>query len=268
MTERQDGLERLRRWHDEQRGVPPAVGRFGARLTALALGSTTLHLPVTDELLLPGGVPTDALAALLADMSLSSSVVASLPDLRGVATAVLAIDHLGLPPVTGALLATGMAAPYRDGAPSHCTGTVRSQDGTVVATASGWFLASPAPPGERERTGLVLEPAAPSLLALLDVSGGNQFRLHVREALSNALGTLHGGVGALAAALAAGACVPAGMRPVSSRFTFLRPSPRHGSVTVTGRSVRQGRRTAVAEAELSADDGTVVLTASLLAAHC
>jgi len=94
-----DGVERLRRWGDEQRGVPPAVGRVGAALEAVRTGTTTVALPLTAELLMPGGAVTGSVTSLLADIGLTTSVVSSLPDLRGVTTISMTVDHHAAPPV-------------------------------------------------------------------------------------------------------------------------------------------------------------------------
>src|SRR5687767_5458543 len=112
VAEREDGVERLRRWTDEQRGVPPAFGRMRASFDAVEQGSTTVRLPLEPELLLPDGAASGAVTAMLTDFGLASSVISSLPDLRGVTTVALTVDHLALPPTSGALVATCMAAPY------------------------------------------------------------------------------------------------------------------------------------------------------------
>ena len=115
-----DGLERLRRWRDEDRGVPPAFGRLGARLEQAAACTTSVRLPLTPELLLPDGRPSGAVTSLLADFALTTSVIASLPDLRGVTTISMAVDHHGLPPTTGAMTSTCTASPY-DGEAGSCS---------------------------------------------------------------------------------------------------------------------------------------------------
>ncbi len=261
----EDGQERLRRWQTEGRGVPAAFSRLGARFDDVRAGSTTVRLPLTRELLLAGR-PTGAVTAMLADFGLTTSVVASLPDLRGVTTVSMTVDHLALPPTSGALVARCQAAPYVDGGPQHCRGELRSEDGRVVASVSGWFLPTEAPPGDAQRIVESNEPAADSLDGLLGVAPGADFSLHARDALSNALGTLHGGIGALAASLAAQAVLVDGMRPLTSAFTYLRPTPRDGTVQVTGTLERQGRRTGTASAQVRAPDGKVVLRAAVVAA--
>ena len=265
-----DGLERLRRWRDEQRGVPPAFGRLGAHLETTSLCSTAVRLPLRDELRLPDGAPSGAVTSLLADFGLTTSVISSLPDLRGVTTVSMTVDHLALPPATGSLVSRCTAQPYDGGRPQHASGTLHDESGRKVAAVSGWFLAAPAEPVSVERVGLPEEPPADHLLALLQGDGGSSFSLHVRDALSNALGTLHGGIGALATHLAADAALQAGatapLRPLTSTFAYLRPTPRDGSVTVSSSVVRQGRRTGAASASLLGPDGRLVLAASLVAA--
>jgi len=261
-----DGVERLRRWRDEARGVPPAVGRVGARLVSVAAGTTTLRLPLVPELLLPGATPTGAVTALLADMGLTTSVIASLPDLRGVTTISMTVDHHAAPPCTGALVSHCAADSYVEGHPQHASGQLHDEDDQLVATVSGWFLAAPADAVAVDRVGLVLEPAANDLHALLRIGGGSAFDLVARDALSNALGSLHGGIGAMAAHLAAAAALDPGATPLTSTYAYLRPTPRDGSVRVTGRAVRQGRRTALATSDITSSDGRQLVTATLVAA--
>lgn len=262
----EDGVERLRRWSDEARGVPPAVGRVGARLLSVSPGATTVRLPLVAELLLPDGSPTGAVTSLLADMGLTTSVISSLPDLRGVTTIAMTVDHHGLPPVDGALVSTCTASPYVDGRPQHASGELHDEAGRLVATVSGWFLATPAEAVAAERVGLVLEPPAAHLLDLLRVEPGPSFELVARDALSNAISSLHGGIGALAAQLAAAAAIDPRAVPLTSSFSYLRPTPRHGAVQVTGEAVRQGRRTAAATSALTGPDGRALVTSTLVAA--
>ena len=268
-----DGLERLRRWRDEDRGVPPAFGRLGARLEEASRCATAVRLPLSEELLLPGGRASGAVTSLLADFALTTCVIASLPDLRGVTTVSMTVDHLALPPQSGSLVSRCTAQPYADGRPQHAAGALFDDTGSQVAAVSGWFLAAPAEALSADRVGLVEEPPADSLLDLLQVDAGPSFSLHARDALSNALGTLHGGVGALASQLAAeavlapevgGAEGAEALRPLTAAFAYLRPTPRNGSVTVTGSAVRRGRRTGASTASLVGPDGRLVLQASLV----
>lgn len=258
------GLERLRRWREQDRGVPPAFGRLGARLEDTGPCTTAVRLPLTPELLLPGGRPTGAVTSLLADFALTTSVIASLPDLRGVTTVSLTVSHLGLPPAAGSLVSRATAVAYDGGRPQHAAGALFDDTGRQVAAVSGWFLPAPAEPASAERVGLVREPAASHLLDLLGVPAGPSFELSARDALSNALGTLHGGIGALAAQLAAEAALDGDLRPLTSAFTYLRPTPRDGTVTVEGAVVRAGRRTGAASATVCGPDGRPVLTAGLV----
>lgn len=258
-------MERLRRWRDHDRGVPPAVGRVAARLLSVAPGSTVVRLPLTRELLLADGRSTEAVSALLGDVGLTTSVISSLPDLRGVTTVSMTVDHHAPPPRDGALVATCTAGAYADGRPQHAAGTLRDEDGALVATVSGWFLAAPADAVAADRVGLVQEPPAAHLRGLLAVDDGPHFDLVARDALSNALGSLHGGIGALAAHLAAAAALdPAAA--LTSTFVFLRPTPRDGTVRVGGERVRQGRRTGTATAALTDADGRLLVTATLVTA--
>jgi acyl-coenzyme A thioesterase PaaI-like protein len=259
----EDGIERLRRWTDEQRGVPPAFGRMRCSLQHVAPGSTTVRLPLEPELLLPSGAPSAAVTAMLADFGLASCVIASLPDLRGVATVAFTVDHLALPPTAGALLVTCTAASYDEGRPQHARGEVRSCAGELVAVVSGWLMPTPAEASGAQRVGLVEEPPAEDLLDLLGVPAGQAFSLTARDALSNAIGSLHGGIGALACSLAAEAALP-GLRPLTTSIAFLRPTPREGSVDVTAGAVRQGRRTGAAVAEVTDAEGRLLVSARVV----
>ena len=259
-----DGLERLRRWRDEDRGVPPAFGRLGARLEDAGPCTTAVRLPLTPELLLPDGRPSGAVTSLLADFALTTSVIASLPDLRGVTTVSLTVDHLALPPTSGSLVSRCTSTAYADGRPQHAAGALHDDREQQVAAVSGWFLAAPAEAASAERVGLAAEPVAAHLLELLGVPPGPRFELAARDALSNALGTLHGGIGALAAQLAAQAALDSDLRPLVSTFAYLRPTPRDGTVTVEGAVVRSGRRTGAASSTVTGPDGRTVLTAGLV----
>jgi uncharacterized protein (TIGR00369 family) len=260
----EDGLERLRRWTDEHRGVPPAFGRMRCSFDGVAACTTAVRLPLVPELLLPDGSPTGAVTAMLADFGLASSVIASLPDLRGVTTVSFTVEHLAPPPADGALVATCTATPYDGGRPQHSRGEVRDDGGRLVAHVAGWLMPTPAEPSGVERRGLVEEPPSAHLLDLLGVDDPAGFALVARDALSNAIGSLHGGVGALACSLAAQAVLP-GLRPLTSSFAFLRPTPREGSVTVTGTVVRQGRRTGAATAQVVDGQDRLLVSARLVA---
>lgn len=263
MSGRDDGVERLRRWTDEARGVPPAFGRLRASFDAVVPARTTVRVPLTGELLLPDGRSTSGITALVADFGLTTSVISSLPDLRGVTTISMTVDHLGPPPRAGFLIATCRTAGYEDGRPQHASGTLHDDSGELVAQVSGWFLPTPAEAVSAERIGPVEEPAAGDLLDLLQIPAGPEFRLVTRDALSNAIGSLHGGIGALVCSLAAEAALPE-LRPLTSTFAYLRPTPRNGSVTARGSAVRQGRRTGAAEADLLGEDGRVLLSARVV----
>ena len=263
MPAREDGVERLRRWTDEQRGVPPAFGRMRCSFDDVRVGATTVRLPLAEELRLPDGQPTTAVTAMLADFGLASCVISSLPDLRGVATISLAVDHLALPPTSGALVVSCTTTPYDEGRPQSARGTVRDDTGRLVAQVSGWLMPTPAEPEGVERVGLVEEPPAEHLLDLLRVPAAPGFELVARDALSNAIGSLHGGIGFLACTLAAEAALPE-MRPLTMSIAFLRPTPREGSVTVRADVVRQGRRTGAADATVTDADGRLLVSGRLV----
>ena len=260
-----DGVERLRRWSQEQRGVPPAVGRLGALVRTVARGTTTVQLPLTGELLLPDGSTTAAVTARLADIGLTTSVVSSLPDLRGVTTISMSVDHHRAPPASGHLVSTCTADPYADAGPQHARGLLHDDRGALVASVSGWFLATPADQVAVDRVGPVREPLARHLLDLLQIGAGPHVELVARDALSNAIGSLHGGIGALAAQLVGETALEPGLATLTSSFVYLRPTPRDGAVRITGTVVRQGRRTGLASAVITDGDGRALVTATLVA---
>jgi hypothetical protein len=70
-----------------------------------------------------------------------------------------------------------------------------------VAVVSGWLMPTPAEASGAQRVGLVSEPPAAHLLDLLGSACAPAFSLTARDALSNAIGSLHGGIGALACSL-------------------------------------------------------------------
>ena len=260
----EDGIERLRRWTDEQRGVPPAFGRVRAALDDVRPGTTVVRLPLHPELLLPDRSPTAAVAAMLADFGLASSVISTLPDLRGVATISLTVDHLALPPPTGALVATCTASPYDGGRPQHASGQICDDTGRIVARLSGWLMPTPAEASGVDRVGVPEEPAAADVADLLRVPYAPSFALPARDALSNAIGSLHGGTVALACSVAAQAALEQG-RALTTSLAFLRPTPREGSVTVSAQVVRQGRRTAVVDVSVLDDEDRLLVTGRVVA---
>ena len=263
VTAREDGVERLRRWTEEHRGVPPAFGRMRCSFDAVTPGEVTVRLPLADELLLPDGSPTGAVTAMLADFGLAACVISTLPDLRGVTTVSLTVDHLALPPRSGALVVACRATPYDGGGLQSARAEVRDHVGSLVAHVSGWLMPTPAEPSGMERVGLVEEPRAADAADLLQVPFAPRFELVARDALSNAIGSLHGGIGALACSLAVQAAVPT-MRPLTTSLAFLRPTPKEGAVSVAADVVRQGRRTGAVDAAVRDDDGRLLVTARVV----
>jgi uncharacterized protein (TIGR00369 family) len=264
-----DGVARLLRWRDEQRGVPPAVGRMRAHFDAVAAGTTTVRLPLHPELLLPGGAPATGVQSLVADIGLTTAVVASLPHALAVTTVSMTVDHLAPTPRTGSLIAVCTAAAYQDGRPQHAHGVVSDGLGQQVAAVSGWFLPAVVQAHAAERVGLVSEPPSAhlhDLLGLTDLEVTGSFGFVAREALSNIAGTLHGGVGALACDTAAQAAFAPEGRLLTSAFSYLRPTPRGGAVSVRADVVRRGRRTATAQSAVVGADGRLALQATVVAA--
>lgn len=263
-----DGVGRLLRWRDEQLGVPPAVGRVRAHLDEVAPATTTVRLPLHPELLLPGGTPSAGVASLVADIGLTTSVVAALPHALAVTTISMTVDHVGPVPASGSLVAVCRAGAYADGRPQHASGEVRDGTGAPVAVVSGWFLPAVVQVTGTERVGLAQEAPATDLRAMLglDPTEPGRFGLVAREALGNATGTLHGGIGALSCDLAAQDVFGADAQLLTSAFSYLRPTPRGGAVDVTARVLRRGRRTATALCTVVGGDGRLALQATVVGA--
>jgi uncharacterized protein (TIGR00369 family) len=264
-----DGVDRLLRWRDELRGVPPAVGRVRATFDAVERSTTTVRMPLHPELLLPGGRASAAAASLLADIGLTTSVVASLPHALAVTTVSMTVDHLAPAATAGELVATCRSSDYDGGRPQHAVGEVHDEQGRQVAAVSGWFLPSVVQAHASARVGLVEEPPGRDLLDVLQAveQPDGALRLVAREALSNVAGMLHGGVGALACEVAAERALGPGARLLSASFGYLRPAPRGGAVTVRADVVRRGRRTGTAHASLVGGDGRPALSATVVTAH-
>ena len=264
-----DGVARLLRWRDEQRGVPPAVGRLRAHFDVVEPGTTTVRLPLHPELLLPDGATDAGVQSLVADIGLTKAVVASLPHALAVTTISMTVDHLAPTPATGSLVAVSTASPYADGRPQHATGAVVDGAGRQVAAVSGWFLPAVVQAHAAERVGLVHEPPSAhlhDLLGLAEPGPGGAAALVAREALSNIAGTLHGGVGALACDTAVQAVLAPEGRLLTSAFSYLRPTPRGGEVAVRADVLRRGRRTATAQCTVVGADGRLALQATVVAA--
>ena len=263
------GVERLQRWQDEG-AMPPAVGRLGIAIERAEPNLTVTRMPVTAELLLPDGTASAALPAMVADVGMATSVVASLPEPRAVTTISMTIDHLAPPPASGSLVATCRARDFAGGEPQHAAGEVRDEEGRLVAAVSGWFL-----PGELERPGtrppLPRERSAGDLTALLGVDASALtadrvgFPLAVRDALANSGGVLHGGIGAIGCVLAAEAALGPGTVLLTSSYAYLRPAPGRAVMGVSAEVLRRGRRTASAQALLTAPDGRTALRVDITA---
>lgn len=241
------------------------------QLVSAELARTTVRMPLDRELLLPGGRPSAAVGPMLADVGLTTSVVASLPSGQAVTTISMTVDHLAPVPAEGALVATCRAQPYAGDAAQHAAGELRDETGRLVAAVSGWFLPVGLPHEGAARLGLTSEPTATDLLAVLGVELQEQqdalsFVLHARDALGNVSGSLHGGVGALTSSLAAEAALGPGARLLTSTYAYLRPIARDTDVAVSARVLRRGRRTASVEAVLTPGDGREALRAAVVAA--
>lgn len=265
-----DGVGRLLRWRDDRLGVPPTVARLGVALLDVVPGSTTVRLDLGPEVQPRGGRPGGAVAALLADVGLTTSVVATLPAPQTVTTIGMTVDHLAPTAAGGTLTCVCRAQPYAGGGPQHCAGEVRDGD-RLVAEVSGWFLPSGVP-GELGGTDRPPELPARDLDDLLRLTvastddGALVLHLHPRPSLTNMAGTLHGGVGALACSYAAQVLLGEGARLLTSSYSYLRPTPPGEQVELRASLVRRGRRTATVAVELGPAGGRTALRATVDAA--
>jgi acyl-coenzyme A thioesterase PaaI-like protein len=209
--------------------VPPAFGRLGARLEHVAPCTTAVRLPLAPELLLPDGRPSGAVTALLADFALTTSVIASLPDLRGVTTVALTVEHLALPPTTGSLVSRCTSTAYGDGRPQHAAGALHDDTGRPLAAVSGWFLAAPAEAASAQRIGLPSEPAAAHLRDLPRRPGRTALRAVGTARPEQRAGDPARRHRRARRAARRRAALGSDLRPLTSTFAFLRPTPRDGT---------------------------------------
>jgi acyl-coenzyme A thioesterase PaaI-like protein len=275
---------------------------FDVEVDVRDTGEVVAQLDIDDRLVAGHGLAAAGLVAMLADCILGTD--AALRARSRIATAVLTVDLVGSPPETGLLRAVsgdhGRRAGYL-----HTTAGIRDATDSEVARVSGWFAARGGPPvpsspvavpsspaalpvEPEDRPAQVARPAggdrAPSGADLTATRLGRTLGLgsftrgpdgtvafelpHVGR-LSNSGGTLHGGVAALMASVAALATLGDAVRPevLSMTCHYLRGAGGDGRrVRVTGRSIRRGRTSAVVQGDVLASDGrpamhTVVTTA-------
>jgi len=286
---------------DVPRPQPPVWEIFDVEVDLRSTGQVVAQLAIDDRLTVGHGLASAGLVAMLADCILGTD--AALRARARIATAVLTVDLVGSPPETGLLRAVSGDSGRRAGY-LHTTAGIRDAADVEVARVNGWFAArggppvpsssvvipSSAPPSPAAReTAKVAPPAAaapaasgPDLtgtplgrtLGLDSFTHGPggivAFELPHVGRLSNSGGTLHGGVAALMASIAALATLGDDVRPevLSMTCHYLRGAGGDGRpVRVTGRQIRRGRTSAVVQGDVLASDGRpamhTVVTAAL-----
>jgi uncharacterized protein (TIGR00369 family) len=226
-----------------------------------------------------GGTTATALAALLCDSATGSAVALLEPD-RMISTVVLNVETIAPPPRSGLLRALARTAGRR-GDFVFATSSVRAADGTEFAHATSWWAVrgprpqAPPPPtvsAVPHPGTAVPDPAGSAVARYLGLGkftradGEVSFDLTEIGALRNRSGTLHGGVGALLAQLAAVHAVDDGTRVpevLSMTCAYLRAAAGSGPVRISGSRIRRGRTTAVADATVAAPDGRPAMRATV-----
>ncbi len=262
----------------------PAVGRLGLRNRRSAEGVhvTIDHDGRWDSPLAPVG---PGLAALVCD-SATGIAVSLLDEHARISTALLTVDLLGPIPARGEIEAVarvetdGEIPPVGDGDFVATTAVLRDGRGQEFGRAIGWWarrppLASGHSYGALPIPAVVPLPAASTddpLRESLGLSGLERgpdtiaFRLDEVGNLINRLATLHGGVGALLAQVAAVAAVDAVPPPrvLSMSCHYHRAAGVDGGpVIVRGEVTRRGRTTAVATGTIDTPDGRPALVTTV-----
>lgn len=229
--------------------------------------SMSLH----DELRLPDGRAADAVVGMLADVGLATAALTRLPADVVATTLSTTIDHVGTAPSTGELVAVCQAESYAGGPLLHAVGTVCGDDGRVLARISGWLVLTATQVPVAPAHELSTEWRGQHLLDLLEAQLLEQgpdrvvLRFAAREQLSNLVGTLHGGVGAMACEAAAQMCLGTHGHLLTSTLAYLRPVPETATVTVVAEVLRRGRRTALVRSRLTDAAGVPALEATVVA---
>jgi acyl-coenzyme A thioesterase PaaI-like protein len=287
---------------DIPRPRPPVWDVFDVEVDLRDTGQVVAQLGIDDRLVAGNGLASAGLVAMLADSILGTD--AALRARAGIATAVLTVDLVGSPPETGLLRAVSGESGRRAGY-LHTTAAIRDAGDIEVARVTGWFAARGGPPVPPSSVAVPSSPAvlpaepedrpvhvappadgaptpgaadlpATPLWRTLGLGsftsgpgGAVAFELPHVGRLSNSGGTLHGGVAALMASVAALATLGDAVRPdvLSMTCHYLRGAGGDGRpVRVTGRQIRRGRTSAVVQGDVLAADGrpamhTVVTTA-------
>ncbi|MCW2620977.1 MAG: hypothetical protein JWL64_579 [Frankiales bacterium] len=231
---------------------------------------TSMTLPVTS--VMPDGRVSLAPSLVLADVAVAVAVITSRPEQMAISTISLSVEHLAAPVPGRRLVAISRATPATPGHPQHSGGEIRDETGLRIATMSAWFLVRPELPGVVPDPPRALVPVPPAdLVALLGATSvqwdesGASYGLLVTFELANAAFSLHGGVGAMAALVAAELCVGPEMTVLSSALQLLRAVTVGTEAKVAATVVRRGRRTALIDLKVLLPDGKPALTGHVVA---
>lgn len=285
--------EHFAAWIDGRAERLPVWRTFGMQAVAIDDHGATIRLPLEPFHLDAAGRLPAGIVAVLADSAVGCSLAASMersdsaqPSVTVTLTLEPTVEQL---PTRGHLECTGRLIARHD---PHVLmgGSVFDDTGRQVAEVRAWFSLLPGrlPPeiswedpdaslgpdgGRLDGPDAGLGPIG-AHLGLIRESGG-PLRLRSRPGLCNRLGTLHGGVGALLADLAAGAALdsigparglPAPTapqyQPLTTTYSYLRTTGRAGEIVdVEAEVVKPGRAVAMAESRVLTADGRVALHA-------
>ena len=273
--------EHFAAWIDGRAERMPVWRTFGMQAIGIDDAGATIRLPLEPFLLDGAGRLPAGVVAVLADSVVGCSLAASMergdlaqPSVTVTLTLEPTVDAL---PTTGYIEATGRLIARHD---PHVlmAATVHDGDGGQVAEVRAWFSLLPGrvpteiswddpdasfPPddGPLEGPDAGLGPIGAHLGLTRPDEG--RLRLRSRPGLCNRLGTLHGGVGALLADLAAGAALGGGhYQPLTTTYSYLRTTGRGGEIVdIEAEVVKPGRAVAMAESRVLTADGRVALHA-------
>ena len=101
------GIDQLRRFLTDQVGRPPIGELTGMHPTEVGVGTATFTMPITGWLLVPQGMITGGVVAILADGPLGCAIQTALPAATGYTTTELSINMVRPAPLAGQLVARG-----------------------------------------------------------------------------------------------------------------------------------------------------------------
>lgn len=265
----------------------PALTRLGIRSAPTTDGRVETALDLGTHW---RGAGAAGSAALLCDAATGLAVGTLEPD-RALSTAMLAVQVTGYPHPAGQIRAVAAPAARR-GDYVLATASVLDDSDTEFARATSWWAVRgprvaqpgdtspglrPAPPVSS--SGPDTRPADPTRTPFGHVLGltgfhrdldGTSFELAEPTPFHNRSATLHGGLGALLAELAAVSAVDDGVRlpeVLSLNCHYLRPAgPGPEPVRIRGRRIRSGRTSGVARGEVLAPDGRPAVIADITVA--